>query len=247
MFMVHRKGEAFHIHPKEIRLHPDQLALIFRIGFPAGIQSVMYSLSNLIIQGGVNSFGTGTIAAWTVFGKIDAVFWMIIDSFGIAVTTFIGQNYGARKLGRVKKGIKVCLVLGFLMTFALSGLLYFFGGKLAFLFTDDPWVMNRAGEIMQFQVPFFFTYVCIAVLSSALRAVGDSMVPMFMIGFGVCGLRCVWVLFIAPLLPAMLELTVCCYQISWAVTSLLFLVYFFRFAPIKDQLADVSREEEAAA
>ncbi len=247
MYMVHRKGEAFHIHPKEIKLHPDQLMLIFRIGLPAGIQSVMYSLSNLIIQAGVNSFGTETIASWTVFGKIDAVFWMIIDSFGIAVTTFIGQNYGARKLGRVKKGVKVCLELGFLMTFTLSALLFFFGGKLAFLFTDDPWVMNRATEIMQFQVPFFFTYVCIAVLSSALRAVGDSIIPMFLIGFGVCGLRCVWVLFIAPLLPRMLELTVCCYQISWAVTSVLFLFYYYKFAPIKDQLADVTKEEEAAA
>ncbi len=247
MVMVHRKGEAFHIHPKAIKLHPDLLMQIFRIGLPAGIQSVMYSLSNLIIQAGVNSFGTGTIAAWTVFGKIDAVFWMIIDSFGIAVTTFIGQNYGARKLARVKKGVKVCLALGFIMTFTLSAALYFFGGKLAFLFTDDPWVMNRANEIMQFQVPFFFTYVCIAVISSALRAVGDSMVPMFLIGFGVCGLRCVWVLFVAPLLPQILELTVCCYQISWAVTSILFLIYYNKFAPIGQQLRDVTREEEALA
>ncbi len=242
MWMVHRKGESFHIHPRQVRLHGDLLAMIFRIGLPAGLQSVMYSLSNLIIQGGVNAFGTQTIASWTVFGKIDAVFWMIIDSFGIAVTTFIGQNYGARKLGRVKKGIQVCLVMGFVMTFALSAALYFFGGSLAFLFTDDPWVMNRATEIMRFQVPFFFTYVCIAVISSALRAVGDSIIPMFLIGFGVCGLRCVWVLFVTPLLPKILELTVCCYQISWAVTSVLFLIYFFRFAPIKDQLKDLPAE-----
>ena len=247
MRMVHKKGEAFHIAPKKIKLHTDLLLRIFRIGLPAGIQSVMYALSNLTIQSGVNAFGTATIASWTVFGKIDSIFWMIIDSFGIAVTTFIAQNYGARKIARVKKGVKVCLLLGFAMTFLLSGLLYFFGGNLAFLFTDDPWVMARATELMQFMVKYFFTYVCIAVLASALRAVGDSMIPMLLIGFGVCGVRVLWVLLVAPLLPPVLENTVCCYMISWALTSVLFLIYFYKFAPIQSQLKDVSKEEEKLA
>ena len=110
MRLVHRKGGAFQIVPREIHLHRDLLGRIFYIGLPAGLQSVMYALSNLIIQAGVNSFGTGTIASWTVFGKIDAIFWIIIDSFSVAVTTFIGQNYGANKMARVKKGVKVCLL-----------------------------------------------------------------------------------------------------------------------------------------
>lgn len=247
LVIVHRKGDAFHIVPREIKLHRDLLRRIFYIGLPAGLQSVLYSLSNLIIQAGVNAFGTETIAAWTVFGKIDAVFWMIIDSFGIAVTTIIGQNYGAGKLARVKKSVKVCLVMGFLITFFISGLLYFFGGYLTVLFTDNSAVIQRATEIMQFQVLFFFTYVCIAVLSSALRAVGDSIIPTVMVCVGVCGVRVLWVKLIAPLLPRILEYTVCCYQISWAITSVFFVIYYLKFAPIRGRLRDISKEEEQLA
>ena len=248
MVMVHRKGEALHIHPKAIKLHGDLLIHIFRIGLPAGIGSVMYALSNLIIQAGVNDFGTMTIASWTVFGKIDSVFWMIIDSFGIAVTTFIAQNYGARKMARVKKGIRVCLWMALIMTVGLSALLYFFGGPLGVLFTDDPAVLQRATELMQFMVKYFFTYVCIAVIPSALRAVGDSLVPTIITGIGVCGFRALWMLVIGPMLPwQTLESYVCCYQLSWAITSVVFMIYYKKFAPIQDQIGDITREEEALA
>ena len=208
----------------------------------------MYSLSNLIIQAGVNGFGTMTIASWTVFGKVDAVFWMIIDSFGIAVTTFIAQNYGARKMARVKKGVKVCIWMAFIMTVTLSALLYFFGGPLGVLFTDDPAVLNRATELMQFMVKYFFTYVFIAVIPSALRAVGDSLVPTIITGIGVCGFRALWMLVIAPMLPwQTLESYVCCYQLSWAITSVVFMIYYKKFAPIQDQIGDITKEEEAMA
>ena len=248
LVLIHRRGSAFHIHLKEIKLHPDLLAHIFRIGLPAGMSSVMYSLSNLIIQAGVNSFGTMTIASWTVFGKIDSIFWMITDSFGIAVTTFVAQNYGARKLARVKKGVKVCLLMALIMTVALSTALYFFGGSLGVLFTDDPAVLQRSTEIMKFQVRYFFTCVCILVIPSALRAVGDSLIPTIITGIGVCGFRALWMLVIAPMLPFQtLESYVCCYQLSWAITSIVFLIYYSKFAPIRSQLNDISKEEEKLA
>ena len=247
-WMVHRKGEMFHLHWKKINLDPELLMHIFRIGLPAGLASVMYALSNLIIQAGVNGFGTMTIASWTVFGKIDSVFWMIIDSFGIAVTTFIAQNYGARKMARVKKGVKVCLWMALIMTVALSAALYFFGGALGVLFTDDATVLQRSTEIMRFMVKYFFTYVCIAVIPSALRAVGDSLVPTIITGIGVCGFRALWMLVIAPMLPwQTLESYVCCYQLSWAITSVVFMIYYKKFAPIQDQIGDITKEEEALA
>ena len=96
----HRADEDEGIVPPDsqsIRLDLDMLKRIIQIGFPAGLQSVMYSASNVIIQSSVNALGTDTIAAWTAYGKIDSVFWMIINAFGISVTTFVGQNYGAGK------------------------------------------------------------------------------------------------------------------------------------------------------
>ena len=91
--------------------------------------------------------------------------------------------------------------MALIMTVGLSALLYFFGGPLGVLFTDDPAVLQRATELMQFMVKYFFTYVCIAVIPSALRAVGDSLVPTIITGIGVCGFRALWMLVIGPMLP----------------------------------------------
>jgi Na+-driven multidrug efflux pump len=82
-----------------------------QIGLPAGFQSLMYSSSNVIIQSNVNNFGTDTIAAWTAYGKIDGIFWMAMSAFGISITTFVGQNYGAGKSDRVRKGVRVCFMM----------------------------------------------------------------------------------------------------------------------------------------
>lgn len=87
----------------------------------------MYTTSNIIIQSSVNSLGTDTVAAWAAYGKIDVIFWMIISAFSISVTTFVGQNYGAGKMDRVRKGIRVCLGMSFVTTLFLSLFLYNFG------------------------------------------------------------------------------------------------------------------------
>ncbi|EJX02013.1 MATE efflux family protein [gut metagenome] len=87
----------------QMRFDGPVLTQIVRIGLPAGLQSVMYSLSNMVVQGSVNAFGTNVVAAYTAYGKIDSVFWMSMNSFGLAITTVVGQNFGARKYDRVKK------------------------------------------------------------------------------------------------------------------------------------------------
>ena len=247
MILVHRKGEAFRISLKKIRFHPDLLKRILWIGLPAGIQSSLYTISNLIIQAGVNSFGTVTIASWTVFGKIDSLFWMVMDSFGIAVTTFMGQNYGAGRLDRVKKGTKVCLRMCFVMALGVSAGLWLLAEPLSHLFSTDPQVIAQATRIAHVQITFFVCWTCIQVYSCVLRAVGDSLVPMLIIAVGICGFRSLWTIFIAPLLPHHLLYTVCCYQLSWVFGSALFLLYFYRFAPLRHQLARVTKEEERAA
>ena len=236
MWMVQHKGEALRVQVKKLRIEGDLLRKILRIGLPTGIQGILYTLSNMTIQRGVNAFGTDTIASWTVFTKIDAIFWMIMDSFGVAVTTFIGQNYGAMKLDRVREGIRQSLIICALLGVGLTALIYFSAPVLAKLFTSDGTVEAGAVAIARFQCLFFTTWVCIQVFSSVLRAVGDSLVPMVLTGVGVCGLRVVWVLWIAPLLPHRILYTVCCYQISWAVTSLLFVGYYFLRSPLRQKL-----------
>ena len=105
------KGMMYQLHLKKIAFHGTALRSILRIGFPAGLESVMYNIANLIIQIFVNKLGTDTVAAWGTFAKIDAVFWMVINAFGIAITTFVGQNYGAGRKDRMRKSVRVCMVM----------------------------------------------------------------------------------------------------------------------------------------
>lgn len=227
-----RTKDSYKLVIRKIRLNLFMVMRIVRIGLPAGLQSVMYSASNIIIQSSVNSLGTDTVAAWTAYSKIDSVYWMIISALGISITTFVGQNYGAGKLDRVKRGIYVCLGLSFLITAILSVTLYLGGGYIYLMFTADAAVIAKGMEILHFLVPAFATYVCIEVLSGALRGTGDCWIPMIMTAVGVCALRVLWILVAVPLKPDILTV-VFSYPLTWSITSILFLVYFYCFSSLK--------------
>ena len=227
-----RTKDSYKLVIRKIRLNLFMVMRIVRIGLPAGLQSVMYSASNIIIQSSVNSLGTDTVAAWTAYSKIDSVYWMIISALGISITTFVGQNYGAGKLDRVKRGIYVCLGLSFLITAILSVTLYLGGGYIYLMFTADAAVIAKGMEILHFLVPAFATYVCIEVLSGALRGTGDCWIPMIMTAVGVCALRVFWILVAVPLKPDILTV-VFSYPLTWSITSILFLVYFYCFSSLK--------------
>ncbi|SET52979.1 MATE family efflux transporter [Lacrimispora sphenoides] len=227
-----RTSGAYHLNLKAVRIDRDMLRRIIRIGFPAGLQSVMYSSSNIIIQSSVNTLGTDTIAAWTAYGKIDSVFWMIISAFGISITTFVGQNYGAGKKDRVYKGIRVCLAMSFTAAIGLSVLLYTFGNYVYLLFTTDAAVIEKGTEILRYLAPTFFTYVCIEIYSGSLRGAGDCWIPMILTSLGVCALRVIWICVAVPLRPT-IETVIFSYPLTWAVTSLLFIIYFNWFGKLR--------------
>lgn len=224
--------DSYRLVVSKIKMNLYMVMRIVRIGLPAGLQSVMYSASNIIIQSSVNSLGTDTVAAWTAYSKIDSVYWMIISALGISITTFVGQNYGAGKLDRVKRGIYVCLGLSFLITAILSAALYLGGGYIYLMFTADAAVIAKGIEILHFLVPAFVTYVCVEVLSGALRGTGDCWIPMIMTAVGVCALRVLWVIIAVPLRPDILTV-VFSYPLTWSITSILFLVYFYCFSSMK--------------
>ena len=118
-----KSTDMYRLQPKEVRFHRFLLISIITIGLPAGIQSIMYNISNIIIQTSLNDLGTDTMAAYTAFGKIDAIYWMISGAFSVSIVTFIGQNYGAGKYDRMKKSVKVCLLLDFIASLLVSALL----------------------------------------------------------------------------------------------------------------------------
>ncbi len=239
IIVLTRTEEMYRLRFSRIRLDRRMLNRIIRIGLPAGLQSVMYSLSNVIIQSGVNSLGTDTIAAWTAYGKIDSVFWMIINAFGISITTFVGQNYGAGKMDRVKKGIRQCLMMTLASSVMLSFFLYQFGFYIFEIFTTDPAVLEKGMEILKFLVPTFITYVTIEIYSGALRGIGDSWVPMVLTMLGVCALRVLWIVVAVPLRRD-ITTVVFSYPLTWTVTTILFIVYFHRFSRLGERKRKLS-------
>jgi putative MATE family efflux protein len=224
--------ECYKLNLKLIRFHKEMFNKIIRIGLPAGFQSLMYSSSNVIIQANMNSFGTNTIAAWTAYGKIDGIFWMSMNAFGISITTFVGQNFGAGKYDRVKKGARVCLTMAMSVSIGLSILLYFGGTYVYQLFTTDAFVIKKGMEILRFLVPTFSTYVFVEIFSGALRGMGNSFIPMILTSLGVCALRVLWLFTVVPIRPEV-KTVLFSYPLTWVVTSILFIVYYRYYAKKK--------------
>ena len=229
-----RTRDMHHLELKKIGFDGRMFRRIIRIGFPAGLQSVMYSLSNIIIQTAINGEGTDTVAAWTVYGKLDVVFWMIVSAFGIAITTFVGQNYGAGKIERVRKGIRSCLGMTVVSTVVVSAFLYLTCGSIYTLFTDDTEVLRIGVEMTRFLVPTYITYICIEILSGALRGVGDCWIPTLICLTGVCLIRVVWIMAAVPRFPGITTI-IFSYPLTWVITTVLFGVYYCFFSKIKIQ------------
>ncbi len=231
-----RTREMYRLTISRITLDRRMLHRIIRIGLPAGLQSTMYSVSNVIIQSSVNSLGTDTVAAWTAYGKVDVLFWMTVSAFGIAITTFVGQNYGAGRTERVHRALYTCLAMAAVTTLLLSAALYSAASSILGIFTTDPQVLQIGVGIMHFLVPTYITYVIVEIYSGALRGVGDVWIPMIFTMLGVCVLRVVWVLAAVPLRREM-QTIIFSYPLTWTVTSVLLLVYLHLFSRLKRQPA----------
>ena len=219
---------------RKIRFVRVEFIDMLKIGIPAGIQSVMYSISNIIIQANINSFGTDTAAAYAAYGKLDAAFWMIVNAFGIAITTFVGQNYGAGKTDRVKKGVNQTLLMAGGATIFISAVFCLFGRYAYRLFTTDEAVIEIGMQILLFIVPTYITYLCIEVLSGAIRGAGKALVPTIISITGVCLLRIIWLAVAVPVYTSVY--TVCAaYPVTWTVTSLMFILYYKKGAWLEDR------------
>lgn len=195
------------------------------IGIPSGLQSVMYGFSNVFVQSSINLLGTNTIAAWTVYAKIDAVFWMTVNSFGIGITTFVGQNFGAGKMERIKQGVTTTVKILTVVTLTISGVLLLFGEHLYLIFIEDAQVIDKGLKVMHYIVPFYITYILIEVLSGAMRGVGDVLMPTLITMFGVCMIRILWVKVLVVQIPT-LQMICIGYPVTWIITSAAFIIYY---------------------
>lgn len=211
---------------REIRFDYHTLKLQLRIGFPGGIQSCMYSISNIIIQSAINDFGTDTAAAWAAWGKLDALFWALTSAFGLAISTFAGQNYGAKKTERIFKSIRVCTVMSLGVCGVLLAFIYIFCEPLFQIFTGDAGVVQIGVYMLRMILPSYITYVFIEVISGALRGIGDVFIPTVANLVGVCVVRIPFILILLPRIFK-IETILISYPIAWIATLLILIPYYF--------------------
>lgn len=216
--------ESLKLNIKEICIHKETLSKLLEIGFPSGIQNSMYSFSNMLVQSSLNILGVNTMAAWTAFSKIDGLFWMICGAFGIAVTTFVGQNYGARKWERIQKGTRTCLAMILVCAFAFSAFVMMNGSLLYSIFSSDASVISIGMRMIQVITPTYFLYTFIEIYSGALRAQGYVLVTTIITLTGICMTRIIWITVIVP--KGSLEQIIFCYPLTWAITAVIMGVYY---------------------
>ena len=214
------------IHHRHSRSPENLTGRILQMGLPLGFSEVMYTFANVVLMSVVNGFGTDTVAAYAAYGKIDAIFWMIVGSFGVAITTFVGQNIGAGRWDRVMQSIRDCALMMFLTLGIVIALLYTGAEFMQSLFITDPDVILIGVRMMHFLMPFYFLYIPIEILFGALRGMGDSLLPTLITFFGVCVLRSAWGIFIVPLHHTV-NMVLLGFPVTWIVSDLAFAVYFY--------------------
>lgn len=227
-----KTDDMYKLEWKKVRIDQRMLQRIVRIGIPAGMQSVMYNISNVIIQAGVNTLGTDNVTAWATYGKVDGLYWMMINALGISATTFVGQNFGAGHLDRVRKGAGACMVIGVVLTASVGVVLYNGGHLLVELFTTDRQVQAISMDLLHFMVPTFITYIAIEILSGTLRGVGDAWMPLVITGIGVCAVRVLWIMFVLPHYHTIIGAAFC-YPLTWSLTTVAFVIYYYIFSSLR--------------
>ena len=184
------------------------------IGLPAGISSMLYNITNVYVQKAINMLGTDTVAAWSVFWKLDGIFWPINNAIGIAVMTFAGQNYGARKKDRIFETMRVGFLLHFAMCALIGGGIFLTRDWTIRLFNSDPAVVEQGRVIIGYLAPCYILFSATEVLSSMMRGVGNAVKPTIITLFGACVLRLI--LLFTMTFPHLSNLTIAlCYPITW--------------------------------
>jgi len=222
-----RLPEEYALRLRQIRIDPMLLRRILYVGVPAGLQFVTFDLANLLIQSGINSFGSATIAAFTAYAKADMLTWMLSGAFGVAITTFVGQNYGAQKYDRIYKSVRICLGMGISLIGLCSGLIILFRHLILGIFSADAEVIQLGAWLMLWVVPFNVIFVPVEIFAGAMRGTGYSVVPTVITSVCVCLFRVLWLLIVVNRFHT-LEMLMLCYPISWILADIAFLITYLR-------------------
>ena len=214
-----RTDGAIHLNPRRIRLEADKVRRIAKVGLPAGLQGMLFSISNVLIQSTVNTFGTTVTAGNTAASNIESYIYVSMNSIYQAAITFTGQNVGAKRYDRISRVARDALLAVSGIGLILGGVLMLFMRQLFHIYTGDDAVIAAATVRSSIIAPTYFICGMMDSTVGLLRGMGRSILPMIVSLLGACGLRIMWILCIFPLQPTLRMLYIS-YPISWTITFL---------------------------
>ena len=221
-----RSEGPYRLFLKELKIYGPKLRDMTKIGIPAGIQSSMFSISNVLIQSTVNSFGSVAMAGSTAAGNIEGFLFTSLDAFTQGAQSFVGQNYGAKKMERVRKTVLLCVGLVTALGLLLGVSAYLAGDALLSIYSTDPAVIAFGRQRMLINCVFYFSIGPMNIFVGGMRGMGHSMAPMLDTVFGTCVLRVLWVYTVFAMWPAWTVLFAS-YPVSWTLTGVLTGISYF--------------------
>lgn len=213
---------------KKLKIHFEILKTILYLGLPTGFQSIVITFSNIIVQYNINSYGGDAVAAYATYFKLENLIWMPIVAMGQAITTFSGQNTGAKNYERLKKGTIIGTLLSSALAISIAGIILLFPTTFFRIFIKDIAVIELGVKIVFITFPFYWFYSFLEGMGGSIRGMGYSFTSMIVIIFSLCGLRIALLLGISKLNLGFQSIAFV-YPITWFVTAFLFVIFFFKY------------------
>lgn len=239
-----RLPEEYRFRPLQMRLDRGAIADVIRISVPCGLQAAMFNISNLLVQARINSFGSTVMAGTTAYGKLDGFIYMPTGALGLTASTYVGQNIGAGRIERVRKGVGLCLLLAVGVSVCMSTLVIVLFYPAVALFTDEAAVAAVARQEMWFLAPFAFIFTVSDILGGAMRGAGSATPVMLISACCICVFRILWLTGVLSLYND-IRVVFLCYPVSWALSSAAMTVYYFAFSKLKKTIRNGAIPHEA--
>ena len=231
--------EDYRLRPLKMRMNGLTVWDITRISVPCGLQGSMFAISNLLVQSKINSFGSIAMAGVAAYSKIDGFIYMPLMALSLAVSTYVGQNIGAGKLERVQKGIKTCLLMSLVTAVVLGSAVILLGESVVGIFTKTPEAQAYAMTQMRFLAPFVWIFIFSDILGGAIRGAGSTTAVTIISALSICVFRILWLTLLLPVYNDIRVLFLC-YPISWTISSVATVVYYFKGSVIKKTFRKVN-------
>ena len=220
-----RVDGCYRVYIKRIGLDLNMLKRLIKIGFPTGVQNSVISFANVIVQTNINSFGSVAMAGSGSYSKLEGFSFLPITSFSLALTTFIGQNLGAKKYERAKKGARFGVIAGVILAEITGIFIWIFAPKLIRFFNSDPEVIKYG--VMQARTIslFYFLLALSHCLSGILRGAGKTKIPMYVMLISWCVIRISYITIMVKIIPD-IRVVYWAYPLTWSISSIIFLIYY---------------------